>query len=95
MNRCALWATENRTFLLALYRFPWTTALTIDSRTAIPIFIRSSSSKPGTLGHAERQFFGAVHAFQSRIQKPFDGFRNVVLIFPHTQSGQKRGQVES
>ena len=84
VNRSVLWVTENRTFLWALYRLPCTTAFTIDSRTAIPIFIRSSSSKPARWATPTRQFLRAVHAFERRIQKPFHGFRYVVLIFPHT-----------
>src|ERR1035438_546989 len=46
VNRPEFLPTDNLTFLFALYRLPCTTALTMDSRTAIPIFIRSSSSNP-------------------------------------------------
>ena len=40
--------TVRCTFLRPLYRFPCTTAFTIDSRTAIPILCRSSSGNPNS-----------------------------------------------
>ena len=41
-----------------------------------------------TLSHADGKLFGVVHALQCRFQKPFYGFRYVVLIF-HTRTARE------
>ena len=58
----------------------------MDSRTAMPDLHQVVFVQTGPLGHADRQFFGLVDTFQSRIQKPLDSFR-FVAVFPHTSNG--------
>jgi len=55
-----------------------------------PDFHQILVPEPRTLRHPQRQFLGAVHAFERRVQKPFHGFRNVVLVFPHIGASKAR-----